>query len=83
MVKQGSAGQPAGGEPPATIRCGGAARVSHSGDQIDGGARLRDAGSDPHRLVVVAGLGVAGNDAGDEFGGGRSSGELGLVARGH
>ena len=34
-------------------------------------------------MVLVVGLGVAGDDAGDEFGGGRSSGELGLVARGH
>ena len=34
-------------------------------------------------MVVVVGLGVAGNVAGDEFGGDRGSGELGLVARGH
>jgi hypothetical protein len=33
--------------------------------------------------VVVAGLKVAGNDAGDELCGCRSSGELGLIARRH
>ena len=34
-------------------------------------------------MVVVVGLGVAGNDADDERGGGQSSGELGLVSWGH
>ena len=55
----------------------------HSGDQKDGGDHLRDAGSEPRRLVAVVGAGVAGNVADDEFGGGRSSGEDELVARGH
>ena len=34
-------------------------------------------------MVAVGGAGVAGNVAGDEFGGGQSSGEDELVARGH
>ena len=34
-------------------------------------------------MVAVGGAGVAGDVAGDEFGGGRSSGEVELVARGH
>ena len=55
----------------------------HSGDQEDDGHHLRDAGSEPRRVVAVRGAGVAGNIAGDEFGGGRSSGEVELVARGH
>ena len=55
----------------------------HSGDQKDGGDHLRDAGSELRRLVAVGGAGVAGNDAGDEFGGSQSSGEVELVARGH
>ena len=62
---------------------GGGVRDSCSGDQIDGGARLRDAGEVPHRVVVVIGLGIAGKGADDESSGCRSSGELGLVARRH
>ena len=58
-------------------------RVLHSDDQKDGGDHLRDVGSVPRRVVAVGGAGVAGNIAGDEFGGGRSSGEDELVARGH
>ena len=54
----------------------------HSGDQKGGGDYLRDAGRKPRRVVAVGGAGVAGNDASDERGGGQSSGELGLVARG-
>ena len=80
MVKRGQTDRRlAAGE----ARRGGAGRNSCSGDQIDCGARLRDAGEVPHRVVVVVGLGVAGNDAGDESIGYRSSGELGLVAREH
>ena len=52
-------------------------------DQIDCGLVLRVAGGKPRRLVVEVELGEAGNDAGDEFGGGQSSGELGPVARRH
>ena len=55
----------------------------HSSDQKDGGDYLHDVGRKSRRVVAVGGVGVAGNIAGDEFGGGRSSGELGLVARGH
>ena len=54
----------------------------HSGDQKDGGDYLRDAGRKLRRVVAVGGAGVVGNVA-DEFGGGRSSGEVELVARGH
>ena len=50
----------------------------HSGDQKDGRDYIRDAGRKPRRLVAVHGAGVAGNVAG-----GRSSGEVELVARGH
>ena len=50
-------------------------------DQIDCGLVLRVAGGKPQRLVAVGGARVAGNVASDEFGGGRSSGELGPVAR--
>ena len=56
-------------------------RVSCFGDHNDGGEHRRVAGSKPHRVVAVGGAGVSGNVIGDEFGGGRSSGELGLVAR--
>ena len=34
-------------------------------------------------MVAVGGAGVAGNVVGDEFGSGRSSGEVELVTRGH
>ena len=44
----------------------------HSGDQMDGRGHLQVAGNEPQRLVVVVGLGVAGNIAGDELGGSRS-----------
>ena len=44
----------------------------HSGDQMSGGGHLRVAGSKPQLLVVVVELGVAGNVAGDDFGGRRS-----------
>ena len=54
----------------------------HSGDQKDGGDHLREAGREPRRMVAVGGVGVAGNVVGDEFGGGQSSGEVELVARG-
>ena len=64
-------------------RRGGVVRVSFSGDQMDGGGYLCDAGSEPRRVVVAVGLGVAGNDAGDERCGCRSSGEVELVARRH
>ena len=58
-------------------------RVLHSGAQKDGGDHLHDVGSEMRRVVAVGGAGVAGNIADDEFGGGRSSGEVELVARGH
>ena len=66
---------------PATSRRGGAARESRSRDQTDGVGHLREARSEPHLVVVVVGLGVAGNGAGDDFGGCRSSGELGIFSR--
>ena len=78
MVKEGQTGRRlAAGK----ARRGGAVRNSCSGDQIDGGARLRDAGDVPHRVVVVVGLGVAGKGASNDLGGCQSLGELGLVAR--
>ena len=58
-------------------------RDLHSGDQKDGGDHVRDAEREPRRVVAVGGAGVAGNVVDDEFGGGRSSGEDELVARGH
>ena len=58
-------------------------RDLHSCDQKGDGDYLRDAGRKPHRVVAVGGAGVAENVADDEFGGGRSSGEDELVARGH
>ena len=58
-------------------------RVSCYGNQNDGGARLRDAGCEPRRVVVVVGLEVAGNNVGGELCGCRSSGEVEPVARGH
>ena len=44
----------------------------HSGDQKSRGGHLRVAESKPQLLVVVVELGVAGNVAGDDFGGRRS-----------
>ena len=51
----------------------------HSGDQMDDEGHLRAARSKPRRGVVVVELKVAGNDAGDERCGCRSSGEYELV----
>ena len=64
-------------------RDGGGVRVLHSGDQKDDGDHLRDAGSEPRRVVAVGGAAVAENIAGVDLGGGRSSGELGTEAAGH
>ena len=64
-------------------RRGGGARLCVSGDQINGGEQLRDAGSEPRRLVEKVELGEAGNNAGDDLGGRRSSGKDELVARRH
>ena len=50
-----------------------------SGDQMGGGEHLHAAGNEPHRLVVVVELGVAGIDAGDELCGCRGTGEVGPV----
>ena len=55
----------------------------HSDDQMSGGGHLRVAGSKPQLLVALAELGVAGNGAGDNFGGRRSSGEVELEATEH
>ena len=55
----------------------------HSGDQMSRGGHLRVAGSKPQLLVVVVELGVAGNVAGDDLGGRRSSGEVEPEATGH
>ena len=50
---------------------------------MSGGGHLRVAGSKLQLLVVVVELGVAGNVAGDDFGGRRSSGEDEPEATGH
>ena len=55
-------------------------RVSPSGDQMDGGGHLREAGSEPRRVVVVVELRVTGNNADDDLCGCQSSGEVELVA---
>ena len=55
----------------------------HSGDQKSRGGHLRVAGSKPQLLVVLVELGVAGNGAGDDFGGRRSSGDDEPEATGH
>ena len=52
-------------------------------DQIDCGLVLRVAGGKPRHLVVEVELGEAGNDAGDDLGGRRSSGEDKPEATGH
>ena len=54
-----------------------------SGDQMGGGEHLHVAGNEPHRLVVVVELGVAGIDAGDELCGCRGTGVVEPVAREH
>ena len=55
----------------------------HSDDQKSRGGHLRVAGSKPQLLVVLVELGVAGNGAGDDLGGRRSSGEDEPEATGH
>ena len=52
-------------------------------DQIDCGLVLRVAGSKPRRLVVEVELGEARNDANDDLGSRRSSGEDEPEATGH
>ena len=54
-----------------------------SGDQMGGGEHLHAAGNEPHRLVVVVELGVAGIDAGDEPCGCRGMVLVESVAREH
>ena len=58
-------------------------RDSCSGDQMGGGEHLRVAGSKPRCLVPEVEFGVAGNVAGDELCGCRSSGEVKPEATGH
>ena len=55
-------------------RRGGGVRDPCSGDQMGGGEHLQVAGTEPQLLVAVVELGVAGDVAGDDFGGRRSSG---------
>ena len=52
-------------------------------DQIDCSLVLRVAGGKPRRLVVEVELGEVGNNAGDDLGGRRSSGEDKPEATGH
>ena len=46
----------------------------HSSDQMGGEEHLQVAGTEPQLLVAMVELGVAGDVAGDDFGGRRSSG---------
>ena len=62
---------------------GGESGFVHSGDQKSRGGHLRVAGSKMQLLVALVELGVAGNGAGDDFGGRRSSGEVELEATEH
>jgi len=57
--------------------CGGEPRVLPTGLGLARGAQLRDADARPHPTVVVARPGSGRSGAGDELGGGRSSGASG------
>ena len=63
-------------------RRGGALRKSPTGHQLMRGEQLRVAGNEPRCLVVVGGLGVAGNVAGDEPCGRRSRAKVSPRLRG-
>ena len=80
---QRSAGQTHRRRVAGEARDGGGIRNSSSGDQIDGGERLRGAGACARPVVAVGDVGVAGDVAGDDLGGRRSSGEVGNGAVGH
>ena len=54
----------------------------HSGDPKGGGGHLRVAETEPRLLVVVVELGVAGDVAGDDFGGRRSRVKMDPTLRG-
>ena len=54
----------------------------HSGDQKGGGGHLHVAETEPRLLVVVVELGVAGDVAGDDFGGRRSRVKMNPKLRG-
>ena len=54
----------------------------HSGDQMGGGEHLQVAGTEPQLLVAVVELGVAGDVAGDDFGGRRSRVKMDPTLRG-
>ena len=58
-------------------RRGGALRDSPTGRRLAREAQLRDADARPHPTVVVARPGSGRSGAGDELGGGRSSGASG------
>ena len=83
MVKWSQRGQTRRRLATGEAKRGGAVRVSPTGYSSRHRWALRLAGSEPRQVVLVVGLGVAGNGAGDVFGGGRSSGELEPVARKH
>ena len=53
---------------------GGGSAFARYGHQTGGGEHLRAPGNEPQLLVVMVELGVAGDVAGDDFGGRRSSG---------
>ena len=54
----------------------------HSDDQMGGGEHLRVARTEPQLLVAVVELGVAGDVAGDDFGGRRSRVKMDPTLRG-
>ena len=83
MVKRGSAGSTRRRLASDEAERGGESGFVHSGDQKSRGGHLRVVGSKPQLLVVVVELGVAGNGAGDDLGGRRSSGDDELKAMGH
>ena len=80
---QWSAGQTHRRRVAGEARDGGGIRNSSSGDQIDGGGRLRGAGACARRVVAVGDAGMAENVTGDDLGGRGSSGEVGNGAVGH
>ena len=75
MVKRGSAGSTCRFLAAGEAERGDESDFVHSGDQKSRGGHLRVAGSKPQLLVALVELGVAGNGAGDDLGGRRSSGD--------
>ena len=64
-------------------RRGGESGFGRFGNQTSRGGWLWVAGNMPQLLVESVGVGAAGIGAGDDLGGRRSSGEVGVGVRGH